>query len=120
MRRLPFVACDRPAMLEFDLTKTYGAFSLKLAAAIESEWLVLLAPSGGGKRLTLDLLAGVVGPAAGEARPHRGRPPRGRGGGAGPGGGRGRGPPGRTRAPGCGGSRFRRWTGASASSCSAT
>jgi molybdate transport system ATP-binding protein len=57
-------------MLEFDLSKSYGAFRLSLAARIGAEWLVLLSPSGGGKSLTLNLLAGIVRPEAGHARLH--------------------------------------------------
>ena len=55
-------------MLEFDLSKTYGAFTLNLAATVGNEWLVLLAPSGAGKSLTLNLIAGMTKPDAGYVR----------------------------------------------------
>ena len=55
-------------MLDFDLVKSYGAFTLRLADRVEAEWLVLLAPSGAGKSLTLNLIAGIVKPDAGHVR----------------------------------------------------
>ena len=55
-------------MLEFDLSKSYPDFSLRVAASIGREWLVLLAPSGGGKSLTLNMIAGLVRPDAGSVR----------------------------------------------------
>lgn len=55
-------------MLEFDLVKSYGAFTLRLAGRVEAEWLVLLAPSGSGKSLTLNLISGIVKPDAGFVR----------------------------------------------------
>ncbi len=47
-------------MLEFDLSKSYGAYSLKVAERLADEWLVLLAPSGAGKSLLLNLIAGLT------------------------------------------------------------
>ena len=55
-------------MLEFQLRKSFGSFTLNIAASVDAEWLVLLAPSGSGKSLTLDLLAGIVTPDAGYVR----------------------------------------------------
>ncbi len=55
-------------MLAFDLTKRYGDYRLRIAAELGREWLVLLAPSGAGKSLTLDLIAGLVQPDAGWVR----------------------------------------------------
>ena len=55
-------------MLEFRVVKRYGQFTLDVAARIDAEWLVLLAPSGSGKSLTLNLLAGLVTPDAGFIR----------------------------------------------------
>ncbi len=52
-------------MLDFDLSKNYDDFSLRVSARIGAEWLVLLAPSGAGKSLTLNLLAGLTRPAKG-------------------------------------------------------
>lgn len=47
-------------MLEFDLSKSYGAYSLQMAEKVANEWLVLLAPSGAGKSLLLNLIAGLT------------------------------------------------------------
>lgn len=55
-------------MLEFHVVKSYGHFTLEVAATVGAEWLVLLAPSGSGKSLTLNLLAGLVTPDAGFVR----------------------------------------------------
>ena len=55
-------------MLEFQLRKSYPAFDLSLAGRVDHEWLVLLAPSGAGKSLTLDLISGIVQPDAGLVR----------------------------------------------------
>ena len=55
-------------MLEFELEKRYGAFSLRVSGRVEQEWLVLLAPSGAGKSLTLNLISGIVQPDAGYVR----------------------------------------------------
>jgi molybdate transport system ATP-binding protein len=55
-------------LLEFSLRKRLGGFSLRVEAAIGAEWLVLLAPSGAGKSLTLNLLAGLMTPDAGQIR----------------------------------------------------
>ena len=55
-------------MLEFELEKRYGAFSLHVSGRVEQEWLVLLAPSGAGKSLTLNLISGIVQPDAGYVR----------------------------------------------------
>lgn len=56
-------------MLDFHLQKSYGPFALDIAATVaEGEWLVLLAPSGSGKSLTLDLIAGIVRPDGGYVR----------------------------------------------------
>jgi len=52
-------------MLDFDLRKAFDGYALELSARVGPEWLVLLAPSGGGKSLTLNLLAGIVRPDAG-------------------------------------------------------
>lgn len=55
-------------MLEFDLSKSYGAYSLKMAERLGDEWLVLLAPSGAGKSLLLNLIAGLTRADAGFVR----------------------------------------------------
>ena len=55
-------------MLEFDLSKSYGAYSLKIAERVADEWLVLLAPSGAGKSLLLNLIAGLTRADAGFVR----------------------------------------------------
>ena len=55
-------------MLEFRLGKQYGDFALRVDAAIGPEWLVLLAPSGAGKSLTLNMIAGLVRPDEGVVR----------------------------------------------------
>jgi len=47
-------------MLEFDLCKSYGAYSLQVAEQVADEWLVLLAPSGAGKSLLLNLISGLT------------------------------------------------------------
>ena len=47
-------------MLEFDLSKSYGSYSLKVAERLADEWLVLLAPSGAGKSLLLNLISGLT------------------------------------------------------------
>ncbi|MCZ6728277.1 MAG: ABC transporter ATP-binding protein [SAR324 cluster bacterium] len=49
-------------MLEFTLKKHYRNFALNVEAKIGADWLVLLAPSGAGKSLTLNMLAGLVRP----------------------------------------------------------
>ena len=49
-------------MLEFHLIKQFGAFRLDIASKQEREWLVLLAPSGAGKSLTLNMIAGLERP----------------------------------------------------------
>ena len=55
-------------MLEFELGKTYPGFSLNFFGRVDEDWLVLLAPSGAGKSLTLDLISGIVRPDAGYVR----------------------------------------------------
>jgi molybdate transport system ATP-binding protein len=55
-------------LLEFDLSKTYGAFKLTVSGRIGAEWLVMLAPSGAGKSLTLNMIAGLVRPDGGYVR----------------------------------------------------
>ncbi len=55
-------------MLEFELNKAYAPFALRISARVEAEWLVLLAPSGAGKSLALNLLAGIVRPDSGWVR----------------------------------------------------
>ncbi|MCH8885891.1 MAG: ABC transporter ATP-binding protein [SAR324 cluster bacterium] len=47
-------------MLEFDLSKSYGGYSLHVAEQVADEWLVLLAPSGAGKSLLLNLISGLT------------------------------------------------------------
>ncbi len=54
--------------LEFSLSKRYGDFDLNVAGRIGPEWLVMLAPSGAGKSLTLSLIAGLVKPDGGFVR----------------------------------------------------
>lgn len=55
-------------MLQFDLEKHYGEFSLKIAGEVKGEWLVLLAPSGAGKSLALNLISGITRPERGFVR----------------------------------------------------
>ncbi len=55
-------------MLQFDLEKHYGEFSLKIAGEVNGEWLALLAPSGAGKSLALNLISGITRPERGYVR----------------------------------------------------
>lgn len=55
-------------MLDFDVKKSFGDFTLQVAERVEREWLVLLAPSGAGKSLLLNLISGLVRPEAGHVR----------------------------------------------------
>lgn len=52
-------------MLEFSIKKSYATFSLDASLAIDREVMVLLAPSGGGKTLTLNLVSGIIQPDSG-------------------------------------------------------
>lgn len=54
--------------LAFDLRKSYGAYSLRVAEKVRAEWLVLLAPSGAGKSLLLNLISGLIKPDQGQVR----------------------------------------------------
>ncbi len=53
-------------MLDFSLRKKFDSFSLDASLSIENEIAVLLAPSGGGKSLTLNLISGIVKPDSGK------------------------------------------------------
>ena len=55
-------------MLQFDLKKKYRDFDLHVSGEVGAEWLVLLAASGGGKSLTLNMMAGFVRPDEGRVR----------------------------------------------------
>ena len=55
-------------MLSFSLLKQFETFSLDVSLSIENEIVVLLAPSGGGKTLTLNLISGIVTPDSGIIR----------------------------------------------------
>lgn len=55
-------------MLQFDLQKRHGEFSLKIAGEVNGEWLALLAPSGAGKSLALNLISGITRPERGYVR----------------------------------------------------
>jgi len=52
-------------MLEIALKKSFGQFSLDVALTVRNEIMVLLAPSGGGKTLTLNLICGMIPPDSG-------------------------------------------------------
>ena len=59
---------DELDLLELNLEKRHGDFHLSIRVEMGAEWLVLLAPSGGGKSLLLNLISGVVQPDAGRVR----------------------------------------------------
>ena len=52
-------------MLTFNLQKKFDSFSLDASLSFGNEITVLLAPSGGGKSLTLNLISGIVKPDSG-------------------------------------------------------
>ncbi len=52
-------------MLTFNLQKKFDSFSLNASLSVGNEIMVLLAPSGGGKSLTLNLISGIVKPDSG-------------------------------------------------------
>ncbi len=52
-------------MLDIALRKRFDAFQLEIAFAVDDEFVVLFGPSGSGKSLTLQAIAGTVQPDAG-------------------------------------------------------
>lgn len=55
-------------MLNFSIEKNINKFSLRSELNFDNETMVLLAPSGGGKSLTLNCLSGIVKPDNGEIK----------------------------------------------------